>query len=565
MKVIVLQLARFGDVIQTLPTIQGLKKKYPKSEITLVTRATFADAARLSPYVDNLVELPSKELLEPVVASKSSEESVFAALGSLGSWLANSVLRNSPYDLLVNLTFSKASAILSALIPATTRKGLFCTTSGELVVADAWSQYFFAQVLGRNLNILHLNDLFCRVADIETDQWPLEINEPAQPFEVKKLDPGRMRVGIQVAASEPEKTLHCEAWSQVCLSVLNKHQDSELAFFGSEKDLPAINTVIAGIRDALPELAQERIHVLAGKMRFHENISWIRSCKWIVSPDTAIVHLSSLTGAKVIEVVVGKVKPEETGPYGDGHHVLYPVTTTPSHLGDEIAKLMNGEKVGNSVAHSTTARVRCNNGSFRNELVAKNFSNNEITYFFMKSYYLLAEFRCAGRQEETEIPPLADSAQTGALDQLLVVYDALCTIRRLAEFGQHYSLRMLEEIDNKVSLKNWADKLQEIESLLVTLQKTVPIVKPLIDTWSVAKDIAYAPSLEARTQKHGSEALEDVIALNEGAYRELAQNVEIIQQLLQTAVTAAQERIEKRSNHGSSKAKYKETSKETDG
>src|SRR5262249_773328 len=152
----------------------------------------------------------------------------------------------------------------------------------------------------------------------------------------------------------------------------------------------------------------------------------------------------------------------------------------------------------------------------------ENFIEDEASDFFMKSYYLLAEFRCSGRQEDIEIPRLGDAKQTGSLERLEQAYDALCSIRRLAEFGQHYCIKMLESIGDSIELKNLMVKISEIESLMKSLEKSVPLVKPLIDGWRVAKDVACEPT----------DDFEEMFALTEGAYRELKQNVEIVTQLL---------------------------------
>src|SRR5262245_22192285 len=126
MRIIVLQLARLGDILQTLPAIQGLKKAHPGCELTLVVRSTFADAARISPHVDNLVEFPSEEVLGPYFEDRADKTE---SLAQLGHWLASEILSRdgvvaAPYDLLLNLTFSPASSYLATLIPARERRGL---------------------------------------------------------------------------------------------------------------------------------------------------------------------------------------------------------------------------------------------------------------------------------------------------------------------------------------------------------------------------------------------------------------------------------------------------------
>jgi ADP-heptose:LPS heptosyltransferase len=320
MRIIVLQLARLGDIIQTLPTIQGLKKKYPGSEITLIARETFSDAARLSPHLDRIVEFPTRRILGPVLAGGDKAE----ALDGLSRWLAENLLSGGEYDLLINLTFSPASAYLATMIPARERRGLHriaANQGDQYVITDAWSQYFFAHVLGNTLNIIHLNDLFTRIAGAGEGAWPLELSESSGSA-ATPLEDGKLRVGIQLTASRPEKTLEATAWAEICGEILATQPSVELVFFGSQGDLPAIETVLNLLEKALGPDARGHCTIVAGTLLFHENTGWLRTCACIISPDTALVHLASACGTKVIEIAVGPVRPEETGPYGDGHNVI---------------------------------------------------------------------------------------------------------------------------------------------------------------------------------------------------------------------------------------------------
>ncbi len=533
MKIIILQLARLGDIVQTLPTVQGLKHAHPGCEITMVVRSTFADAARISPHVDKLVEFPTQDILGPVFENADDKAE---SLARLIHWVAHELL-TVEYDLLINLTFTPASSYLASLVRAKDRRGVMAslTPGGDTIaIHDPWSQYFFAQVLERNLNILHVNDIFMRIAGVGAGAWPLQLNEPVLAEPPTPVEPGRLRIGIQLTASTDDKTLNYNVWAQICKVILSVHENSELVFFGSANDADAIIAVLTEVHRSAPGLMSHRFTVLAGRLKFQENIPWVRSCNFVVSPDTAMVHLASACGAKVIEIPLGGVRPEETGPYGDGHHIIYAANADGEQLSFEIARVIGGEKAKTIVAEAVTKFTPCTTGIPRSEIIPHNFTQEATSNFFMQVYYLLAEFRCGGRQEDIIIPKLDDPEQTAALDRLVNAYDALCTTRRLSEFGQHHCLMMLENPGDKALLKEQMEKLAEIEGMLTKLQNSVPLVKPLIDTWRVAKDVAYTPP---------TNGLDEILALTEGCYRELGQNVDIVQQLLQTAVEAAQGKV----------------------
>lgn len=532
MKIAVLQLARFGDIIQTLPMIQGLKKKHPDSEITLVVRSTFVGAARLSPHVDKIVEFPTASVLGPVLTDGADGK---AAAGlELARWISGA-FGAEEYDLLLNVTFTRASAYLASLINAKDKRGTLASKAigQDFVIRDPWSQYFFSQVLEHNMNIIHLNDLFPRIAGAMEGCWPLELRDVRPSIAVAPVPAGKIRIGIQVGASSPEKTLNAPTWTKLCKALLTFHENAELCFFGNAAEREVVVSILDAIEDEAAGLASKRCILPIGMLKFEENAAWVRSCDWLISPDTAIVHLASAVGTRVIEIPVGGVRPEETGPYGEGHHIVYVANADAEQLALQIASIVGGQKASTCVAEAITRLTPTSSGIPRHEIVAHNFIQEETSGFFMQAYYLLAEFRCGGRLEDIPVPNIGDPGQPTALDRLVSAYDALCTTRRLAEFGQHYCLKMLENLDDRELLTAHMEKIAELEDLLVKMQKSVPLAKPLIDTWRVAKDVAYAPEADAG-------GLAEVLALTEGCYRELGQNIEIIQQLLQTAVETAQ-------------------------
>src|SRR5262249_39467394 len=48
----------------------------------------------------------------------------------------------------------------------------------------------------------------------------------------------------------------------------------------------------------------------------------IGQCQWLLSGDTAALHVASVLGTRVVNVSVGPVRWTETGPYGNGHYVI---------------------------------------------------------------------------------------------------------------------------------------------------------------------------------------------------------------------------------------------------
>src|SRR5262249_50268681 len=65
--------------------------------------------------------------------------------------------------------------------------------------------------------------------------------------------------------------------------------------------------------------------------------SVISSSQWLISGDTAAIHLASVLGTRVLNLSVGPGRCSETGPYGNGHYVLAPRRPCSSFQGENSA------------------------------------------------------------------------------------------------------------------------------------------------------------------------------------------------------------------------------------
>lgn len=60
MKICVIKLGAKGDVVRTLPILVGIKKKYPDSEITWITKKNTVDLLKENPYIKKVISSDSK-------------------------------------------------------------------------------------------------------------------------------------------------------------------------------------------------------------------------------------------------------------------------------------------------------------------------------------------------------------------------------------------------------------------------------------------------------------------------------------------------------------------------
>ncbi len=109
MRILVLQLARFGDIYQSWPALKALRRLNPEAEIHVLVRHRFREALEgLSGIVQHT--WPTAEILEPIyrngdeVTAHLRLEKVLESLGAL------------EFDRIVNLSFSPMSSYVTDIL-----------------------------------------------------------------------------------------------------------------------------------------------------------------------------------------------------------------------------------------------------------------------------------------------------------------------------------------------------------------------------------------------------------------------------------------------------------------
>ena len=114
----ILQLTRFGDLIQTSQAIEELKKAHPEYRIILIARSQFARPLGfiLNKLFDKTYYLDTKKIFQ-----NSEIAGLKTSINGLNQFLSE--LSGESIKLLVNLSFSSSSSYLSSLIKAEIKIG----------------------------------------------------------------------------------------------------------------------------------------------------------------------------------------------------------------------------------------------------------------------------------------------------------------------------------------------------------------------------------------------------------------------------------------------------------
>lgn len=307
MKILIIQLARLGDIYLSWPAIRALKRSQPDAEVTLLTRDRFVAATEGLHEVDKIEVLPVKEILVPMITDNLN---VALSHQMLKDFVLK--LRGENFNKVINLSFSPAASYLSHLIASSSEQvsGYTRTEDGYLAMPDSMSAYFYAQVGPERANRFHLAEIFgtlCGV-DLAPEDWrtPDQLaNNTAESFDFL----------CHIGASEAHKTLSADKWISILSQLKSLRPQASVGLIGVQSEVAIAEKIQASISGL-------SITNFVGQKNLSETMALIQNAKLLVCPDSAPMHMASLVGTRCLNISIGRVNFWETGPRAAGSWVL---------------------------------------------------------------------------------------------------------------------------------------------------------------------------------------------------------------------------------------------------
>ncbi len=291
-RTLIIQLARFGDVLQTKRLVKSLQAH------STVHMAVDSSLARLASLV-----YPSAVVhpLQAHCSASSKPEDVlkhnFCSLGEISE---------NDYDLVVNLNFSGLNFSLARLFDPSSVRG-YINRSGQ-EARHSWTRLFFRLAAHRKLSALNLMDF-----------WGLYSPHPVSPHEVNPPASGKGRgIGVVLAGRNARRSVPMDILTRITQSFVNRADCSRIVLLGTEaeKSLAREFKCLAS-----PVLADD-IEDLTGRTSLTDLPEVLSSLEMIITPDTGTMHLAAHLGVRVVALFVSSAFCFETGPYGQGHRIF---------------------------------------------------------------------------------------------------------------------------------------------------------------------------------------------------------------------------------------------------
>lgn len=295
-QILVLQLARFGDLLQSKRLLLSVLAEQD-SQVHLAVDAGLARLAeRLYPF--------AKVHGLPAHAGGQGENSP-AAVFSKASHLLQE-LAGIGFDAVYNLNVSPLSLALAARFEPEAVHG-YAWKDGQSL-RSTWCRMAARWTGNRRASPLNLVDFWAWFHPKPVA--PETVNPQARPR-------GGNRIGIVLAGRESRRSLPVPVLAKVVQTVFQARNGPELVCLGSGAETPLVRRLT---RD-LSSQAEQRLVDTTGKTALADLPDLLDSLDLLITPDTGLMHLAAHLGVPVQAFFLSSAWAWETGPYGQGHMV----------------------------------------------------------------------------------------------------------------------------------------------------------------------------------------------------------------------------------------------------
>lgn len=313
-RILVIKLGALGDLLRTTPVLESLKARYPRSQVTWLTRPDCV------PLLQNLSEIDRLWVTDANAAARVMAEE---------------------FDLMINFDKETPAVELASLSRAREKRGFALSSSGSIVALNAASEYALRLGIDDELKFRKNTKSYQQVAH-EMAELPfrspgpnylIRLTADEQAFGMSWLQgqvhqPELQRIlGVNAGAGRvfATKKWHGERYAEVASRLHREHGVIPM-LLGSADEIELNNRIHAALR-------KEGVPVLrpGEDLNLRQFMSLVRICHGFVTGDTLGMHIALGLGVPTV-VVFTSTCSQEIELYGRGTAIVGQASCAPCYL-----------------------------------------------------------------------------------------------------------------------------------------------------------------------------------------------------------------------------------------
>ncbi len=304
-KNLVVQLARFGDILQTRRLIKTLQLE---GEVVLCVDKSQEKLACLA--------YPDIEIV-PIHAFNASADLVF-----LENRKAFEYLHSQIFSSVYMLNHSSLSYALAKLFKPEQLKGYILKDGQEL--RSNWVRLAFKYMRNRFHSPLHIVDYWAHLADnpispelVNPSAYDKMLNwQHALLGDDEKNQQGKIfQIALVLAGQNRRRSIPVEKYAQVIKVLASRFPKIEFLLLGTKNEEPLAREFLLSTK----EQGNFTIKNMVAQTNMEELFALIKECDLVVSPDTGTLHCAAFLGVPTLSFFFSSAWCFETGAYGLGH------------------------------------------------------------------------------------------------------------------------------------------------------------------------------------------------------------------------------------------------------
>ncbi|MBD3165696.1 hypothetical protein GF324_03795 [bacterium] len=308
-RIAVVQMLRFGDLVQTSPLLQSLRNEAAGDvEITLVVDRRAEPAARLLADVDEILPVDLTEAAR--LAGRTEKGSFFRMRDWVRSW--------SPvkaFDRVLLLNDDSLPAAVAGVLTAGLREG---PMPGSHYGTP--HRYLRAALSDRRFQPLHLSEIW---AAYGSPMWPLPCPRIREEIlgtglallqsEVSSSSFKTRSIALNLGAGGTERILQAATLAALTQQLLQRG-DVVVRLLGTTADRGAATELI----QRLPEHLRVRVRDWVGRTSLADLPGLLAGSDLLISTDTGTLQLAAALPMKTLGLFFNGANPRETGVFCEG-------------------------------------------------------------------------------------------------------------------------------------------------------------------------------------------------------------------------------------------------------
>ncbi len=295
-RILIIQTAFLGDVVLTIPLIAAVKKKFPKSFLSVTVIPSTKDVLEGHPAIDELI----------VFDKNGKDRGIVPFLGLVKK------LKKQQFDMTIlpHRSFKSALLVWLARIP---RRVGFNTSQGRIFLNEIVTYDATKHDLDRNLDL-------AKEIDIEVEDKEIFINTAKEDWIFVEEILQQEGIGTKdiVVGISPGSVWFTKRWLAIRFAELAdriiKELKAKVVIFGGHKD-------IGSVREMVEAMGEEAVN-LAGKLSLKQLAAFIKRCHVFVSNDSGPMHIAVAGKVPVVAIFGPTTKELGFYPYGEGNTVI---------------------------------------------------------------------------------------------------------------------------------------------------------------------------------------------------------------------------------------------------